>query len=337
MKPATQFSVHPGWALLIADLGVTVVDVLRLAKLPDDLFVRPDASLDPIEYCQLWLALEQLTQGQQLPLIIGKAITTEAFDPAIFASLCSPNLEVALRRLADYKALIGPLALRIEKHAAFMEVSVEFPMVVRSWPASPEMTELVFFTQLARLATRQRICPIRVQLPTPPADGLAYQAFFGCAVTSGPKPSIRFSEGDSKRPFLTANQGMWEFFRPLLDKRLSQLDATASVRKRVQGLLLELLPSGQANIDAVAERLGKSKRSLQRALELEGSSYQALLVETRRSLAEHYLSRSQISFAEVAYLLGFEDGNTFHRAFKSWSGITPGAYRSQWSSNVFHS
>ena len=74
-----------------------------------------------------------------------------------------------------------------------------------------------------------------------------------------------------------------------------------------------------------------------RALELEGSSYQKLLVETRRSLAEHYLSRSHISFAEVAYLLGFEDGNTFHRAFKSWAGITPGVYRSQWAGNVIYS
>ena len=337
MRPATQFSVHPGWALVIADLGANVADVLRLAKLPDDLFARPDASVDPIEYCQLWLALEQLTQGQELPLIIGKAITAEAFDPPLFASLCSPNLEVALRRLAGYKALIGPLVLHIEQQAAFMAVSVEFPKVVPSWPASTVMTELVFFTQLARLATRHRICPIRVQLPTPPDDCRPYEAFFGCAVTVGPKPSIRFSDSDSKRPFLTANQPMWAFFQPLLDKRLSELDATASVRKRVQGLLLELLPSGQASIDAVAQRLATSKRSLQRALELEGSSYQKLLVETRRSLAEHYLSRSQISFAEVAYLLGFEDGNTFHRAFKSWSGITPGVYRSQWSSSVFYS
>lgn len=329
MRRATQFSVHPGWALLIADLGVNVVDVLKLAGLPDDLFARQHASLEPVEYCQFWLALEQLTQGKELPLIIGRAITAETFDPSILASLCSPNLEVALRRLAGYKALIGPLVLHIDLQPGFLEVRVEFPLTIASWPSSSAMTDLVFFTQLARLATRKRNCPLRVQLPNPPDDLHPYQEYFGCSVSAGDDISIRFSDSDSRRPFLTANHAMWEFFRPLLDKRLSELDANASMRKRVRGLLLELLPSGQVTIDAVAGRLATSKRSLQRHLEVEGCSYQEVLVETRRSLAEHYLCHSHISFAEVGYLLGFHDGNTFHRAFKSWVGITPGVYRSQ--------
>ncbi|BBP70764.1 AraC family transcriptional regulator [Pseudomonas sp. Seg1] len=329
MRRATRFSVHPGWALLIDDLGVNVADVLKLAGLPDDLFARQDASLEPVEYCRFWLALEQLTQGEELPLIIGRAITAEAFDPPIFASLCSPNLEVALRRLAGYKALIGPLLLHIDQQPGYLEVRVEFPLTVPSWPSSCAMTDLVFFTQLARLATRKRICPLRVQLPNPPDNLHPYLEFFGCPVVSGQEIAIRFSDSDSRRPFLTANQAMWEFFRPLLDKRLSELDVNASMRKRVRGLLLELLPSGQVSIDAVAGRLAISRRSLQRHLEVEGCSYQEVLVETRRSLAEHYLSHSHISFPEVGYLLGFNDGNTFHRAFKSWVGITPGVYRSR--------
>jgi AraC-like DNA-binding protein len=52
-----------------------------------------------------------------------------------------------------------------------------------------------------------------------------------------------------------------------------------------------------------------------------------VLNETRQELAQHYLANSTISPAEISYLLGFQDGNSFIRAFKGWTGMTPGSYR----------
>jgi AraC-like DNA-binding protein len=57
------------------------------------------------------------------------------------------------------------------------------------------------------------------------------------------------------------------------------------------------------------------------------SSYQEVLDTTRRELAQHYLARSSISPKEIAYLLGFHEGNSFIRSFKRWTGKTPGEYR----------
>lgn len=329
MKHASRFSVHPGWKLLLADMGIDAGDVLRLAELPGDLFARPGASLDPLEHCRLWQAVERLAGSAELPLRIGQAISAEIFDPPIFASLCSPNLEVALLRLARYKPLIGPMTLHIETSPGQLEVSLGFPIAEELLPFSLVATEMVFFVQLARMATRQPIVPLRVQLPSLPADLQPYQAFFGCSLRRGPRACVRFSESDAKRAFLTANPGMWDFFRPVLDRRLSELDADASMRQRVRGALLEMLPGGQVSIDAVARHLAMSKRSLQRHLGHEHCTYQDVLDDTRQRLAEHYLRQSTTSFAEVAYLLGFNDGATFNRAFKSWVGVTPGHYRAR--------
>jgi AraC-like DNA-binding protein len=73
--------------------------------------------------------------------------------------------------------------------------------------------------------------------------------------------------------------------------------------------------------------LAISKRSLQRQLADESVGFQELLSEVRHELARHYLSRTDISAGEISWLLGFQESNSFIRAFRSWSGSTPAAYR----------
>jgi AraC-like DNA-binding protein len=93
--------------------------------------------------------------------------------------------------------------------------------------------------------------------------------------------------------------------------------------ERVCGALLELLPSGSPLIEAVSKKLHVSTRTLQRRLNAEGGRFQAVLSKTREDLARHYLRSSQMSRAEISFLLGSEDPNSFFRAFHSWTGETP--------------
>ena len=96
-----------------------------------------------------------------------------------------------------------------------------------------------------------------------------------------------------------------------------------SVGQRVRTVLLRALPSGQVGIDRVATRLAMSRRSLQRHLQAEGLSYQLVLRETRLSLARHYLSKTELPSSEISFLLGFDEPNSFYRAFRQWTGHTP--------------
>jgi len=138
---------------------------------------------------------------------------------------------------------------------------------------------------------------------------------------------LTFSAEDAEYPFLTENAAMGDFFEVGLKKKLSDLDSEASVTERVRSALQEMLPAGQSSIEEVATRLAMSRRSLQRRLAEESSSYQEVLNATRRELAHAYLARSSASLMEIAYLLGFQDGNSFIRAFRGWTGQTPGEYR----------
>jgi AraC-like DNA-binding protein len=164
-------------------------------------------------------------------------------------------------------------------------------------------------------------------VPDVPLNLAPYQAYLGGALAASEQIQITFSAQDARRPFLTDNMAMWAAFEPALNSRLSELDAQASLRERVRAVLLETLPAGISSIDAVAQRLAISKRSLQRQLADESVGFQELLSEVRHELARHYLSRTDISAGEISWLLGFQESNSFIRAFRSWSGSTPAAYR----------
>ena len=105
--------------------------------------------------------------------------------------------------------------------------------------------------------------------------------------------------------------------------RLSELENSATIAERVHAVLLELLPGGSPSIDAVSRKLFLGTRTLQRRLTQEEVSFQDLLHKTREKLATYYLSTSSLSGAEISFLLGFEEPNSFFRAFHVWTGKTP--------------
>lgn len=327
MKQATRFNVQPGWKVLITDLGINPALVLKLAELPADLFARKDTSLSSADYFRLWHGLEQAAGTDMLPLKIGQHLSVEAFDPPIFASLCSANLNTAFQRLSQFKQLVGPLTLTVEITIHQTHVTLDYAGNSELIPRSLAAAELILLTQLARLGTRKRIVPLRVELMQLPDERGPYQEYFGVPLLRGLANRLAFSAHDAIYPFLTENVAMWSFFEAGLSKKLSDLDTHASMQERIKSALSEMLPAGHSSIEEAANRLGISKRSLQRRLAEESSTYQEVLNATRRELAHSYLSRSSASLAEIAYLLGFQDSNSFLRAFRSWTGQTPGEYR----------
>ncbi len=316
------FTVNPGWRVLMGDLGINVTNILRRAGLPDDLFNRENAILSTDEYFRMWKGIEEESNDPLIPLNMGKIISVESFDPPIFAAFCSPDLNTALERIGRYKKLVCPMTLDLERKSDSTTMIVKWLDSTIEAPTSLYAGELVFFVQLARMATRETISPMKIITPKLPDKLDNYVAFFGTPLVKGDKLSITFSARDASRPFLTVNQHMWKFFEPELQKRLSELDNNATIADRVRGALFELLPSGDSSIESVSKKLGTSKRTLQRRLSSCGETYQAVLNRTRTDLACHYLENPELSGTEISFLLGFEDPNSFFRAFHSWTGKT---------------
>lgn len=116
-------------------------------------------------------------------------------------------------------------------------------------------------------------------------------------------------------------------FEPELKKKLADLDIDDSYGKRVRSSLVELLPRGEAAIEDVAKSLGISKRTLQRKLKAENTNFQQQLNATREMLAKNYLLNTTMTIDDIAFLLAYQETNSFLRAFNTWTGVSAQQYR----------
>jgi AraC-like DNA-binding protein len=315
------------WRALLKDLGVVPADVLRRAALPDDLLERPSVRLGSAEYYRLWDGIAAETGDALLPIRLCEAVRSESFSPPLFAALCSPNLLVAAERIARYKRLVAPMRFVVAERRDAVGIELAWLDAPPAPPASLAMMELLFCLTLARMGTRERIRPVEVTATALPEPLAPYEDFLGARLRRGPAHRIAFARADATRPFLTSNEALWTAFEPDLRRRLADLDGAVSTATRVRAALLEGLPSGQVSMEAIGGKLALSKRTLQRRVEAEGTTYHRIVRETREELARHYLERTALPVAEIAFLLGFDEPNSFHRAFRAWTGATPGSVR----------
>jgi AraC-like DNA-binding protein len=77
----------------------------------------------------------------------------------------------------------------------------------------------------------------------------------------------------------------------------------------------------------LASRLAMTPRTLQRRLAETGTAFSELVDEARLSIAQHCLADDRFTLGEISYLLGFNEPSTFHKAFRRWKGVPPGAWR----------
>jgi AraC-like DNA-binding protein len=132
--------------------------------------------------------------------------------------------------------------------------------------------------------------------------------------------------GDLEAPLQGAIPAVVESTSRIADQYLATLDSN-TVAHRVRSELIQMLPGGDVDQEKIAARLYRSASTLQRQLGAEGLTYREVLDETRRELAEAYLHEGSHSQSQIAFLLGFADQANFSRAFKRWTGVTPGRYR----------
>jgi AraC-like DNA-binding protein len=111
------------------------------------------------------------------------------------------------------------------------------------------------------------------------------------------------------------------------EKYLKSLNAGDAITAQLKRMLANLMACGEANADAACRRLMLSRRTLQRRLKAEKTSFQKVLQEVRAELAVRYLRDERLKALEVAMLLGYSNISSFTTAFKSWYDMPPAEYR----------
>ncbi len=111
------------------------------------------------------------------------------------------------------------------------------------------------------------------------------------------------------------------------EKYIKSLNTEDNIAAQLKRMLADLMASGEANADAACRALLLSRRTLQRRLKTERTSFQKILQEVRAELAVRYLSDDRLKSLDIAMLLGYSNFSSFTTAFKSWYDIPPAEYR----------
>ncbi|WP_433971746.1 AraC family transcriptional regulator [Tunturiibacter lichenicola] len=323
-----HFRVSGRLPVKLKELGVRVSSVLEHAGLPSGLFDQSRISLSTEEFFALWRGIGQVSPDPAIGLALGTETKAEHFDPVVLAALSTGNFGEAMRQIARYKQLSCPEELVLE--AGDAEWSIHFRWLLAKEMEPAVLTDLCFAWVLgiARHGTGTRISPVRLELQRARAHAKPLERHFGCPVVFGAaRNAIVFRASDTALHFVTRNAELLAMLAPQLDEELKRHKGEESFPERVRATIQKKLTGSRPKMQEIARELHISSRTLQRRLQDAGYSFQRALEEARHQLARHYLTNSLLELSETAHLLGYEDSNSFVRAFRVWEGVPPAHWR----------
>lgn len=308
--------------------------VLAAAHLPSRLLDTPGRYVPPSDYFALWNSIRTVSGDPGIGIRLATLVKPELTEPLFLAVLSAGSLAEAIAIVSRFKRLLEPEDLVVVEDAATEQLVVTY-----RWSDGEERVpqalvdaELAFLVEIGRRGTgRPNLSPREIVLRTSALDaGGRHEDFFRCAIRLGATHNaIAFALNDACDPFATRNP-------ELLNALVPHLQANTPVPPdaglaRVRSVIAERVRGRRPEAHEVARELAMSTRAMQRLLKNSGTSFRRLLDEVRNEHARGYLGSTTFSDGEVSFLLGFEDPNSFYRAFRGWNGMSPNEFRRQWA------
>jgi AraC-like DNA-binding protein len=330
MKSAmtNRFRVSSALIRRLEDVGLRPPEVLRHAGLPMGLFDQEKILVTTEELFAIYRGIAEVSDDPAIGLKLGTEDRIERYDPVSIAALYARSFRDALQRMARYKQLTCPEEIRIAERGE--ECAVQFLWLLADEKEPALLIDVCFawIVAIGRRGTGRLVSAKRVELQRPEMHRKMYEVHFRCPVKFGARQNVLvFEKADVERPFVTHNTDLLAIVAPQLEAELTQQLARKTVSEQVKGILKKLLAGQRPGLETVAGELRLSTRTLQRRLTGERATFQQLMEDARRELARHYLLHSSLELNETAYLLGYEDANSFFRAFHYWEGTSPGEWR----------
>ena len=323
-----NFRVPARLAVRLEEIGISVPAVLRRAGLPRDLFEQTRILVSTSELFALWRAINHVSSDPLIGLKLGVETKTECFHPMGIAALSTENLIAASEHMARYKKLTAPEEILTELDGDEFSVGFRWLLAVDAEPWT--LTDCCFswMRSLARHGSGTELNPLRVEYVQQRTNIRQIERSLGCTVVTGASRNvIIFRASDATRPFVTQNAELYDLLAPQFEEQLKQYTEEDGFLELVHRTILDKLTGHRPSINAVSQALHMGPRTLQRRLQDSGSNFQRVLDKARHQIARYYLSNSALELNEAAYLLGFEDPNSFGRAFRSWEGMPPSDWR----------
>ena len=311
--------------------GFGTEDLLQKAGLTCASLEDPDARIPGSTVVALWNALRERTGDYALQLAAPVALPFGGYRVIDYLVATSPTVGEGLGRFARFFELIA--------HGATLSMGAgpnERRLVLASADGGavpPVYVDYVFAALVGRIRMRIRrnLEVLRVDLRQPrPTWAQAYEDTFRAPVVFGAQADrLCFTEAEWDAPTESGDEALAALVEEHARLLTRQIPVQArGFRAEVERAIAASLPDGRSAA-FVARTLHVSVRTLQRKLSEEGATFRDVADVVSARLALRYLENAAVSIAEVAFLLGFADATAFNRAFRRWTGQSPGRWRRQ--------
>lgn len=279
-------------------------------------------------YEQMLAEAGELAGDADVGLHIGECIKPGQYGVLGYSTMSCKTVAEAFERHMRYENLVSD---RAESTYYFEGDRVRLVWDTRGAPVSRQVADenVASWVTYARWITGRDLGPSAIHFThEQPQDMSEYRRIFNCELHfARPTVEVWFPAEYMAFPIVQHDPVMREMMDAYAERLLGELEQGEGLLNDMRKIVLEQLASGRVTLDTAAPHLCMSPRTLQRRLHEVGETFQSVLDSVRKGLALHYIAQPHVDLAELAYLLGFADQTGFQRAFKKWTGTTPGKYR----------
>lgn len=314
--------------------GVAPAALLAHAQLTPDVLTQRDQRIAASAYLTLLGEAVRYSADDCLGLHLGESVRPGYYGVLGYLIMSCATLADALHRQARYASLVGNLGLvglDDEPPRPGREAQVAHtwqPLLAQQQRQLSEET-LAGWVSFGRWISGLDIAPTEVRFQhSAPADTSEHARIFRCPVLFDQADNaLVFPKRLLAAPLGQADAQVRRMLDAYAERLLAELNQGHSVLDRARLELARQLPEQGPDLETIASALALSPRTLQRRLREAGLSFSQLVDETRQQLVLHYLRDPALELAEIAFLVGFSEPGSLARAFRRWTGGSPGEYR----------
>ncbi|HSQ62160.1 MAG TPA: AraC family transcriptional regulator [Polyangiaceae bacterium] len=316
----------------IEEMGFDPAPLLAEAGIDRDVAADRDARVPVERLHRLWDATVRTAPRAEAAVLGAERYSPGDYGLVGFVAMNSASLGEAMRHMVRYVGLwTDEPGMRLQGDGT---LSIAYRSHFEDSPGKRLAMEAAAaeITNGARMVTQKPLTPREVRFAhRAPRDVSGHAAFFGCPVRFGqPDTSVIFRPEDMALPLPKADAQLGAFLREMANQALRErAGGEPSSIDTIREIVAHELQKGVPSLSAVARRMATSERTLRRRLEESGTSFRALLDQTRADLARQYVRDMRLPLSEVAFMLGFSEPSAFHRAFKRWTDTTPALWRAR--------
>lgn len=332
--PFLLASVVRGMFEVAVSAGLDRGQLLRRIECDEATLCDTNARVPQEALVRLWEALGELPIAATLSIVLAERLSFDHLGVVGWAMVNSAVAGDIIRISQRFAKLFGdPIVPLIEETPDAMIVHKVFPRRIAATRIAPEFAPANTVWMIRELtgATRDDRLVREVWFQhAAPEDPSGHERFFGAPVRwSAPETRLVLTREAADRRILRRNPALYEYLERHARALEHVVGVAPTVASRVRAFILDTLKGSEPSPASAAKALGLSERTLQRRLKEEGRTFGEILDEVRRELAMRYLSEPSLAVFEIAFMLGYAETSSFHRAFKRWTNEGPTEFRAR--------